>query len=471
MPRHSTHVAPGLAHGRVLAALEDLRDRLELPEAFPDAAVREAEAAAASDPPVEHDMTHVPFVTIDPKGSRDLDQAMHLTATADGFTVLYAIADVPAVVTPGSALDAEARRRVETIYLPTRRIPLHPLVLSEGASSLLPGKRRRAFVWTLHLSADGTLSRTELRRAEVCSRRAWNYEDAQASIDSNAPDPMLALLKRIGELRAAVEHERGGASLNVPDVEVDDEDGRYVLVRRRPLPVEDWNAQISLLTGMAAARIMLDGGVGILRTMPPPTREAEAEFRAQTVALGQPWLRGMHYGDYLRTVDPDVSAGLAILHAAASLFRGAGYTAFDGAAPAETMQSAIAAPYAHVTAPLRRLVDRFGLVVCEALANQREVPSWARESLGDLPAIMATSKSAEATRLSTDIIEAASVAHRVGDLFPAEVVSAGDGRGRVQIAEPPITASCTGSLEAGSRVTVRLVTADVEKGAVQFELA
>ena len=47
-----------------------------------------------------------------------------------------------------------------------------------------------------------------------------------------------------------------------------DESGWHV-VFRAPLPVEDWNAQISLLTGMAAAGMMLEAGVGILRTLPP----------------------------------------------------------------------------------------------------------------------------------------------------------------------------------------------------------
>lgn len=471
MPRQTAHLDAGGVPGRVTGALDALRERLDLPEAFPVEAEREAEAQAASVSLPATDLTDVPFITIDPRGSRDLDQAMHLAESDDGFIVRYAIADVPAVVRPGSALDDEARRRVETIYLPTRRIPLHPPVLSEGAASLLPGERRGAFVWELRLDADGAVADVTLARATICSRRAWNYEDAQDSVDSDSPVPMLSLLKRIGELRIAAEHERGGASLNVPDVEVGAEDDRYTLVRRAPLPVEDWNAQISLMTGMAAAQLMLDGGVGILRTMPPPTTEAEAEFRRQTAALGAPWPRHMRYGDYLRTVDADNPDGLAILHAAASLFRGAGYTAFDGTPPAEREQSAIAAPYAHVTAPLRRLVDRFGLVICEALANGTGVPQWARDALPELPGLMSSSPGASASRLSIDILEAASVSHRIGELFDAVVISADNEHGRVQVAEPPITARCTGVLEPGARVSVCLVTADIEKGELQFELA
>src|SRR5699024_6328222 len=144
-------------------------------------------------------------------------------------------------------------------------------------------------------------------------------------------------------------------------------------------------------TGMVAAEMMLDGGVGILRTMPAPPQEAIARFRREARALGREWPQDMPYGDFLRTLDKTDPAHLAIVSAATSLFRGAGYTAFDGDLPdeGERVQAALAAPYTHVTAPLRRLVDRFGLAVCEALSSGRPVPDWAREALPRLPEVMA----------------------------------------------------------------------------------
>ena len=59
--------------------------------------------------------------------------------------------------------------------------------------------------------------------------------------------------------------------------------------------------------------------------------------------------------------------------------------------PEQLEQAAVAYPYAHVTAPLRRLVDRFGVVGCEALSRGAEVPEWVREALPTLPEIMAAS--------------------------------------------------------------------------------
>ena len=123
--------------------------------------------------------------------------------------------------------------------------------------------------------------------------------------------------------------------------------------------------------------------------MPAPDEASLRHFHRQTHALGKPWDGEMRYGEYLRTLDPTDPRQLAIVHSAGMLFRGAGYTPFDGTVPDAAVQAAIGAAYAHSTAPLRRLVDRFVLVICEALSNGTEVPAWAREALPSLPAIMA----------------------------------------------------------------------------------
>ncbi len=74
--------------------------------------------------------------------------------------------------------------------------------------------------------------------------------------------------------------------------------------------------------------------------------------------------------------------------ACTSLLRGAGYAAFDGAPPEQPQHAALASTYAHVTAPLRRLVDRYGLEICVALCAGQPVPQWVLEGLDALPQIM-----------------------------------------------------------------------------------
>lgn len=458
----------------VLAAtLLAIREDLSVPGAFPDDVLAEAALAVESVELPEVDATDIPFVTIDPEGATDLDQAVHIARDGDGYLVHYAIADLPAFVRPGGAVDAEARTRGTTLYAPDVRVPLHPPIISEGAASLLPEQVSGAFVWRFAVDAAGEVTSVGLTRARVRSREQLSYVGAQAALDSGTASDVLQLVAEVGALRIELERERGGASLDRPEEEVVRVDGRYELVRASAAPIENFNAQISLMTGMAAAKIMLDARVGILRTMPPPPEEATDRFRRQVAALGCPWPQSIPYGEYLRGLDRADPRGLAAIHAAASLFRGAGYTVFDGELPEQTVQAAVAAPYAHTTAPLRRLVDRFVLVLCESLVNGRTVPEWVRQALPTLPKLMsaADSLASRVERASVDAIEAALLTGREGEEFDAVVVTAKDASGTVQIADPVVTATVDGAVTAGANVRVRLVAADIPTGEVRFTLA
>lgn len=458
----------------LLRSLSALRAELELTTGFAAEVERQAAEAARNSTPPSTDWTAVPFVTVDPPGSTDLDQAVHIERRSDGFRVRYAIADVPAFVSPGSALDAETWRRGQTLYAPDVRVPLHPPVLSEDAASLLPGQDRRAFVWVLDLDREGETVRVDVVRALIRSREQLTYEGLQADLDAGRGPDAVSLLPEVGERRVALERGRGGANLAIPEQEVVRVDGGYRLRFRPPLPVEEWNAQISLLTGMAAADVMLAGDVGILRTMPPPDSKTLARFHRQTAALGHRWDAETPYGEFLRSLDPRDPKQLALLHDSATLFRGAGYTPFDGAPPEHVEQAAVAAPYAHVTAPLRRLVDRFGLVVCHALCSGADVPPWVREALPRLPQAMADSdrRAGALERGVVNAAEAAVLADRVGERFPAVVVDLnGNGaRGVVQLLDPPVLGPCEGPLELGQSVEVTLTEADVAARAVRFVL-
>jgi exoribonuclease R len=455
----------------------ELRTAYDLPTGFPDAVTTEA-AEAARDAPMtlpETDLSDIDFVTIDPIGSTDLDQALHIERTNAGFHLRYAIADVPALVVPGGAVDAEARRRGQTVYAADGRILLHPEVLTDDVGSLRAGQLRSAYVWDFELDSGARPTSYSVRRARVRSRRQLDYAAAQAAIDDGSASETLQLLKVVGEARIERERERGGASLNSPDEEIVERDGSYTLERRESLPVEDWNAQISLLTGMAAAEVMLAGRIGILRTMPPASEDAVSAFRLQTVALGKPWPADQPYGEYLRTLDGDDPSALAIRRAATGLFRGAGYAVMNGSMPEITAQSAVGAPYAHTTAPLRRLVDRWVLVICEALTTGSPVPQWARDSLDTLPAIMATTSrvAAQFTAASVDRVEAALLADRVGESFAATVLSVGGKNAVVQLRDPAVTASiaATDGLAAGTVVSLTLKSVAIAEGVVVFVLA
>src|SRR3954469_16915605 len=460
---------PGDVAQQLTARFEAVRREFEVPDRFPAEDVTEATQAAGAATLPERDETAVPFITVDPPSSMDLDQAMSIERRGEGYRVRYAIADVPAFVRAGGAVDAEARRRGQTVYCPDQRVQLHPPQLSESAASLLPEQVRPAFVWDITLAADGEGTTVEVYRAMVRSVRRYDYEQVQKEVDAGAAEECLMLLKEVGQKRVLLERQRGGASLPMPEQEVEeDEDGDFRIGFRPLVASEDWNAQISLLTGMGAAKLMLEGGVGILRTMPPPEPRDLARFRRQAAAAGVHWAEDVAYGEFLRTLERTDPRHLALIHEATSLFRGAGYTPFDGTVPPQPLHAAVANPYAHVTAPLRRLVDRFGLVVCEALSSSQQLPDWVREALPTLPEIMATSdrRTNAVQRACTDAVEAAELHRHLGSTLQGVVVDESDKGVVVQLIELAVVTRATGRARAGETVTVRVDEADVATGTI-----
>jgi exoribonuclease R len=454
---------------------DDLRADLGVTDAFPPEVLAEADAAARAPRLPEADLTALPFLTIDPPGSLDLDQAMHLSRRAGGFRIRYAIADVAAFVTAGGALDGETHRRGGTLYFPDLRVPLHPPVLAEGAASLLADQVRPAVVWTLDLDDAGDLVATDVRRARVRSRRRLDYGQVQQQLDDGTADEQLVLLREIGIRRHALARARGAVDLPTPEQEVTDgPDAGPRLAYRAPVPCEAWNAQISLLTGMAAAGLMLDGGVGLLRTLPPAEPDAVDSLRRSALALDLPWPDGTPYGDVVSALDPARPAAAALLSLATRLLRGAAYTAFDGAPPEQPLHSAVAAPYAHCTAPLRRLADRYVSEICLALCAGTPVPGWVRAALPTLPEEMAAAdrRAHEVDRAVIDLAEAVVLAPRVGEQFDAVVVERNTKAGVVQLADPAVLARCEGTdLPLGQWLRVRLVTADPVTRKVTFQPA
>lgn len=249
----------------------------------------------------------------------------------------------------------------------------------------------------------------------------------------------------------------------------------WTLVLRKQLPVERFNAEISLLTGVCAARLMLAAGYGILRTVPPPDQRAIDRLRHAAQALGILWPDGAAAGDVLAGVDPSDGRHFAFLEHAAALLRGAAYTTFDtavdSAPPAQPFHAGIGAAYAHVTAPLRRLVDRYASEVCLAVHAKGDVPPWVRDRLPALPSTMAAadSRAHAADRAVIDATEAWLLADRVGERFAATVIDANTRSATIVIENPAIRGRCIGeNLAVGGTIQVTLTKADVAARVVEF---
>ncbi|MGC4175181.1 RNB domain-containing ribonuclease [Demequina sp.] len=454
----------------------EIRRRHEVAEVYPRDALADVDAARAANAhggELAHvdgeraDRTDLELVTIDPEGSRDLDQALAVEATDAGWLVHYAIADVGAHVTPGGALDRDTWSRVETVYCPDKRVGLHPPQLSEGFASLLPGQRTKAVLWSLEVASDGALGAARVERAWVTSRRQYSYDELRLAPPDEAKS-LVDVMRTLGDARREYVRAGGGVTLPKPSQEVDVDNGQLTLEFRAATGIEDDNAQISLLTGEAAARMMLEAGVGVLRTMPPAQPEDIERLRRQALAIGVEWPHGASYGEVLDALDPATPKAAAFLTQATRLFRGAAWEPFDGQAlpvPEHTTHGALARPYAHVTAPLRRLVDRYGTEVCLAHTSGRAVPEWVLAALPRLgETMMAGVRVGSAIdRECVDAVEAAVLKPHVGETFTAVGL---DDR-TIQLENPAVVATCAGEVKVGERQRVRLVTADAGKAEFQ----
>ncbi|MFF0816955.1 RNB domain-containing ribonuclease [Rhodococcus sp. NPDC003318] len=449
-----------------------VRREFALPGTFPPAAWSEALAARDRFAAERADRTDIALVTIDPPTSMDLDQAVHLERTATGFVLHYAIADVAAVVEPGGALDIETRRRGQTFYLPDGSSPLHPRVLSEDAASLLPGRVRPAALWRIEVDERAEPVSFGVTRALVRSVARFDYAGVQADSDSGSLHPSIAALPEFGKLRMASALDRGAIELKLPEQEVVADGSGWRLDVAPRTDVDDWNAEVSLLTGMCAARLMQRAGIGLLRTLPPAPADEVHALRRTARALGLAWPDRLPVGAMLAALEPNTPDTLVMMSEATALLRGAGYAAFDGTVPELVAHSGIGAPYAHVTAPLRRLSDRFGTEICLAVSAGTEVPQWVRDALTTLPDIMRGSDSlaGKVDRACLDVAEASVLAGREGERFDAVVLRGANGKrdAEVFVTDPVVIAKCAGSPPEGERLSVRLTAADVDARTVRF---
>ena len=472
-------------------AFRRARAELDVRAGFPDAVVREAERLAAAGPRPDRrdDRTALPFVTIDPPGSRDLDQAVQAERDGDGYRLRYAIADVAAWVERGGAVEREAWRRGVTFYAPDHRETLYPPALSHGAASLLAdGVARPAVLFDVRLDARAAVREWSVGRALVRSRRQLTYAELRDHVRRPDASPLagtegaetLALLGEIGPRRLALEVARGGVTLPVREQHVQRRAAAalgYRLAYEEPNEAESWNAQVSLLTGHLAATAMLEAGVGLLRTMPPFADRDVARFRRVARTLGFAWPAERSYAEFMHALPADHPRIDVLVRQARRVMRGADYVAFDGAAPEQPLHGALGFAYAHATAPLRRLADRYVLDLLVALARGERPASAEVATLRDLVPVMdeASRKGNALERRVVDVAEAWALRGRVGATLPAVVVDVRGREAEVQVEEPPIrTTLDVGAAPApalGAAVRVRVEGVDPAAGEVRLELA
>lgn len=449
--------------GALGLGLADIRLRFQVPNSFPAPVLAAAQQAAGRAPTEHRDRTDLPFVTLDPASSTDLDQAFAIERSGADLLLHYAIADVGWFVSDGDPMDEEAWKRGTSQYLPDGKVSLYPPVLSEGAASLLPAGPRPAVIFTVRIDPEGQVKLEGAERAIIHSR-------AKLAYDSVCPEDLPADFGALAARIQRAEDRRGATRVDPPEQEVVAlEGGGYALSFRPRLRSETGNAALSLAANLAIADALAAHRTGLFRVMPPPGAKAILRLRQTARAFHLQWPEMETLDQFERMLRPDDPREAAFMLAIRRAGERATYVPWrDGQVP---WHAAMAATYAHATAPLRRLADRYVVMATLAIANGRPVPESAMQAFERLPRVMAAAASlgGQIESAVIDLAEAVMLKEREGEVFPAIVTDVDERGARMQLRDLPVVARVEADgFAPGDALCVRLASADPGKQRVEF---
>ncbi len=445
-------------------------EQFKLPLQFPPDVVAAANAATKVDVSEKpewlsqrRDAMHIPFVTLDPASSTDLDQAFAIEQDGDELVLQYALADVSAFVTHGGAIEKEAWQRGVTIYGLAEKIPLYPKVISQSAASLLPDGPRPAVLVVVSIRPDGKVKLRSVDRVVCASRAKLAYDQVDLK--------KLPNVEEFAKRMWADEVARGAMRVEFPQQEViaDESAPGGVRLVLRAREFSEWvNSTLSLSVNMAIGSLFQEARTGLYRVMDEPEPRAIEALRRAAHALGIAWGSNESLRDLQRRMDPENFSHQRFLLDARRAGGRARYALYDSAKP--PWHSAIAATYAHATAPMRRLADRYVLDLAYLLANSLTIPKLLTDQLAGLPAVMERyeGRASNVDRAVIDLLEAVSLQNRIGEILEAEVVDAENGI--VQTHDSAIRAKATRlpKIENGAKVRVRIDAADPSTRSVRL---
>jgi ribonuclease R len=475
-----------------------------IPDEFPDAVIQEAKVVSQLPLGDREDLRHLPIVAIDPADARDHDDAVWAQSDgAGGFNAIVAIADVSFYVRPGSALDAQAKKRGNSVYFPDRVVPMLPETLSADMCSLKAGQDRAALACHLTINKAGKVTAWRFTRAVIRVAANIAYEDAQAAIDGGAHELLDTALRPLWDcwaLLAKARAAREPLDLDLPERRVVlDASGRItsIAVRER-LDAHRLIEDFMIAANVAAAKALeAKKAPCMYRVHEPPARE-------KLVALK----------DYLETFDVPFALDQVVTPKVFNhVLNRVGDADFRPQVMEQILRTQTQAYYApanqghfglslgsygHFTSPIRRYAD---LLVHRSLVGAYNLGEGALTS--DEAARMAVlgetisqyeRRAMEAERETVDRYVAAYLSERVGQIvdtrisgitkfgFFASVEDIG-GDGLVPIstlgaeyfkhdeANHRLVGETSGeTYSLGQRLQLRLVEANSASGALRFEL-
>lgn len=408
-----------------------------LPDEFPEEVLAEARRKAREFdpdnlPPDRETLFDRTIITIDPADARDFDDAISLKAFRNGTWELGVhIADVAWFVAEGSALDTEAARRGNSVYLPDRVIPMLPEILSNGVCSLQEGEVRLTKSVFIRYDRKGHVLGARLANTAIRSTCRLTYEQASAALEGNTgdlPPRVVRLLRQMEQLARVIQQRRlrdGMIVLNIPEVEVVfDEEGHVSGVVPEDTSFSHTIIEMFMVeANEAVCRALVEAEVPHLRRIhPEPDPQAVQRCADFLRALGYPPPRSMTQPELQKVLKlaagkpEEFAVNLAILRS----MQPAEYS------PEWVGHFALASRhYLHFTSPIRRypdltvhrLVDRLVRGRLKTPADRSRVPGV--EELREIGqhCTYTENRAEDAERELTQVLILRLLDKRIGDQF------------------------------------------------------
>jgi len=468
-----------------------MRERGLLPDFTPQALAETAAAAAAPPGPALEDLRGRLWASIDNDDSLDLDQLSVAEPIAGGAVrIRVAVADVDAVVRPGSAVDGHARANTTSVYTAAQVFPMLPERLSTDLTSLREGQDRVAVVAWMDVGPDGSVGGSGLGRALVRNRTKLAYDSVAAWLDGAAPPPpavaavpgmdgQLRLQDRVARAMREVRHEHGALSLETlePRTVFDGEEIRDLRPETRNRAKDLIEDLMVAANGVTAAFLDRSGFPSLRRVLRSPERWERIASLARSLGDGLPAApdaRALQaFLARRRAADPDRFPDLSL--SVVKLLGKGEYAAEMPGRPTGGHFALAVRDYTHSTAPNRRYSDVVTQRLVKAALAGAPAP-YAEAELADL-ARHCTDQEDAAAKVERQVGKSAAallLARRIGEAFQAIVTGASEKGTWVRVLSPAVEGRLVRGfegLDVGDRVRVVLVHTDVERGYVDFHRA
>ena len=435
------------------------------------------------------DLRDMLWSSIDNDDSRDLDQIeVALRLPDDTLRVLVGIADVDALVVSGTPIDAHARYNTTTVYTGAATFPMLPRALSEDLTSLAQDEDRRVLVVDMTLDNEGNVSQCDIYAALARNRARLTYEAVGAWLEGHAPVPQdvarVAGLEAQIRLQHQAAHQILARRLEQGALEFETVEARPILengrVTRLAVPHKNEarliieNLMIAANTALAT-RMAQSGQPTLQRVVRAPARWNRivqiALALGETLPTAPDALALSAFLARRKQADPAHFPDLSL--SVVKLLGPGEYAVVDDPADPQGHFGLAAYRYTHSTAPNRRYADLVVQRLFKAVASGLPAP-YPTPQLEQIAAHCTERETAarKVERQMRKTIAAVLLSGHIGQVYDALVTGAASKGTFVRVLDPPVEGRVTrgeAGLDVGDKLRVRLLSADPERGFIDFE--